>query len=188
MGFKARRGRRSKCWTCVQCPAIRQGAGCRGGGAGDLPPTPPCPDSVSPAPFPGTRPGPGRDSGVESGYQDGGHLPCLSGPQAFPANSQGPVALPGSGGGGPRPNWMRGLRARGRDADPGRTTWTAVTGGRPRGEVGSARAPSTGLRASRAGSTCFEPLVGGPRMPRVLPHQTHPGARSWANNISSKYF
>lgn len=188
MGFKARRGRRSKCWTCVQCPAIRQGAGCRGGGAGDLPPTPPCPDSVSPAPFPGTRPGPGRDSGVESGYQDGGHLPCLSGPQAFPANSQGPVALPGSGGGGPRPNWMRGLRARGRDADPGRTTWTAVTGGRPRGEAGSARAPSTGLRASRAGSTCFEPLVGGLRMPRVLPHQTHPGARSWANNISSKYF
>ena len=57
-----------------------------------------------------------------------------------------------------------------------------------RGEAGSARAPSTGLRASRAGSTCFEPLVGGLRMPRVLPHQTHPGARSWANSISSKYF
>ena len=83
---------------------------------------------------------------------------------------------------------MRGFRARGRDTDPGPTAWTTVTGGHPRGEAGSARAPSTGLRASRAGSTCFEPLVGGLRMPRVLPHQTHPGARSWANSISSKYF
>lgn len=70
----------------------------------------------------------------------------------------------------------------------GPTTWTAVTGGRPRSDAGSARAPPSGLRASRAGSTCFEPLVRGLRMPRVLPRQTRTGARSWANSIFFKYF
>lgn len=74
----------------VQCPAIRQGdrVQTRRGRGGLTPHAQTrCPP---PAPFPGSGPGPGQDRGVESRDQDAGHIPDLSGPQAFPENSPGP--------------------------------------------------------------------------------------------------
>lgn len=167
-GRKARRGRHSKCWALspVSCHQIRgQGAEEEGQGTPPRPPPAMARLSVSSS----CSPGPGQALGGPRWClgPGRGHVPCLSGPQAFPSKQPGPCGPPGSGGGGPRPNRTRGCRARGRDADPGAhhldgRCWRAPR----RGGVCACTAHRPAC-VSLLGPPAFERLVRGLRMPRV---------------------